>query len=232
MPVRRRNFRHKKAPRRGGKKYGKRKAKYQKAVITHMRGNGFSDQTSARLTYVQNLVLSPGLSFTTYAFRGNSLYDPDYTAGGHQPLYFDQYSEIYNKYRVMGCSIRVDTNNASTASALYFIAFPSTETGSLLSISAALEQGRAKAPKIIPLGQTMSSARLKSYCSTRKALGQTKTQVMDDDNAAGIGANPLQIWYWNLFWESTDGSSAVITHAIVKLTYYVQFFDRKIAVQS
>lgn len=231
MPVRR-NRRAKKTPYRKGRKLNKRKAKYQKAVITHMRGTGFSDMTSARLTYVDTLVLAPTATHTSYSFRGNSLYDPDYTGTGHQPLYFDQYSEIYNKYRVMGCSIRIDTNNASTASALYFIAYPSTDLGTLTTISQALEQNRAKAPKIIPLGQTYSSTRIKAYASSRKVLGLTKTQVMDEDNASTVGANPLQVWYWNLFWESTDGNADVITHAIVKLTYYVQFFDRKIAQQS
>jgi len=230
MPYRKKN--RAKNPRRKHRKYQKRKAKYQKAITTHMRGAGFADSVSVRLNYVDNLIVSPGAVYSSYVFRGNSCFDPDYTGTGHQPMYFDQYSEIYNKYRVLGCAIRVDLNNASTASALYFICFPSTDIATLTSVSQALEQGRAKSPKIVPLGQTMSSARIKEYCSTRKALGQTKVQVMDEDNAANIGATPNQVWYWNLFWESTDQNANVISHAIIKLTYYVQFFDKKVGTQS
>lgn len=197
-----------------------------------MKGAGFADSVNVKLNYVQNIIINPGVAIGSYVFRGNSLYDPDYTGGGHQPMYFDEYSAIYNKYRVLGCSIRIDANNASTASALYFICFPATDIGVITSISQALEQGRAKSPKIIPLGQTYSSSRLKQYVSTRKVLGQSKVQVMDDDNAAITTANPFQIWYWNLFWESTDSISNILSHCIVKLTYYCQFFDKKVASQS
>ena len=44
-----------------------------------------------------------------YSFRSNSIYDPDHTSTivGHQPLFYDQYAEIYEKYLVKACSITV-----------------------------------------------------------------------------------------------------------------------------
>jgi hypothetical protein len=33
-------------------------------------------------------------------FRANSLYDPDSTGTGHQPIYFDTFAALYSKYRV------------------------------------------------------------------------------------------------------------------------------------
>lgn len=230
MPYKRNH--RKKGHKRPAKKFNKRKAKYQKAVITHMKGSGFSDSVSARLTYVEQINLNPGSVYTQYVFRGNSLFDPNYTGGGHQPLYFDQYAAIYGKYRVMGCSIRIDSVSCAGTSAAYFVCFPSTETSAFTSISQVLEQGRAKAPRILPIAQRGPTGYLKSYCSTRKVLGLTKTQVMDDDNAASVGATPIQVWYWNLLWESTDAVTNIQINGVVKLTYYVQFFDRLIATQS
>lgn len=216
----------------GRKKYGKRKAKYQKAVITRMRGPGFSDSVYARLTYVEKFSITVASPIAQYVFRGNSCFDPNYTGTGHQPLYYDQYSAIYNKYRVLGSSIRVDVVNHSIDSAAHFAVFPSTDTQTFTSMSQVMEQGRAKSPKIIPLSQFGPMPIIKSYCSSRKALGLTKVQMGDDTVAALIGANPSQVWYWNIVTESTTSTIDIDQIFIVKLTYYVQFFDRSIVAES
>lgn len=39
-------------------------------------------------------------------FRANGLYDPEYAIGGHQPLYFDQMSALYNHYHVVASKIK------------------------------------------------------------------------------------------------------------------------------
>lgn len=43
--------------------------------------------------------------------RLNSLYDPDYSGSGHQPLYFDEWKVMFNKYIVYGCSYKVMIEN-------------------------------------------------------------------------------------------------------------------------
>lgn len=48
-------------------------------------------------------------------FRLNSLYDPDYTGTGHQPLGFDQWASVYDKYYVRRARIKVtELKDAST----------------------------------------------------------------------------------------------------------------------
>ena len=231
MPYRKRNYKNR-HPKKPYKKYGKKKAKYQKAVITRMKGAGFSDTLFVKLNYVESLNLSNGTPRIQYAFRGNSLFDPDYTAAGHQPMYFDQYAAIYNSYRVVGSAIKVNCINAQGLSACYFIMFPNTEVATLTSIPLALEQARAATANILPIAGGGPAARFKQYCSTRKACGLMKGESYDDSLAATTGNNPTQIWYWNLFWETSDSASNVTINGIVKLTYYVQFFDKKPGVLS
>lgn len=212
--------------------YHKKKARYQKAVVSRMRGPGLADTLFVRLTYVDQLVLAPGVPVAQHTFRGNSCFDPDYTGGGHQPLYFDQYATLYSKYRVVGSAIRVDSVNTSSTCAAYFICWPHTDVAGASTISQELEQGRAKAPKILPIAQRGPEGRLKSYCSTRKACGLTKAQMADDDFSALTGNNPIQIWYWNLLWGTTDTTTACTVNAVVKLTYYVQFYEKRIVSPS
>lgn len=40
-------------------------------------------------------------------FRCNGMFDPDFTLSGHQPLYFDQMSVVYNHYTVIGSKITI-----------------------------------------------------------------------------------------------------------------------------
>lgn len=40
-----------------------------------------------------------------YVFRANSIYDPDYSAAGHQPMGYDQLSALYAHYVVLSSTI-------------------------------------------------------------------------------------------------------------------------------
>jgi len=55
-----------------------------------------------------------------YGFRWNSIFDPDYSSGGHQPLYRDTYAGIYDHYAVVSARAKITFLN-STADQLAFI---------------------------------------------------------------------------------------------------------------
>lgn len=56
-----------------------------------------------RLTYCDTKTLVPAAGQARYVWRLNSLFDPDFTGGGHQPGYHDEWALLYKKYRVTGC---------------------------------------------------------------------------------------------------------------------------------
>ncbi len=50
--------------------------------------------------------LDPGIAGTVgQTFSTNSLFDPDVTGGGHQPMGFDQFANFYKQYTVLGAKI-------------------------------------------------------------------------------------------------------------------------------
>lgn len=59
-----------------------------------------------KLRYVTSQSMDAPINSTAvHTFRANSLYDPDYTILGHQPMGFDQWAAFYNKYVVVSCKI-------------------------------------------------------------------------------------------------------------------------------
>lgn len=219
--------------RRGAKKGRKaRKARRNAPTTTIVRSPGFTDTLYCKLKYATEVHFADGLSASTYySFRGNSLYDPDYTGTGHQPMYFDQYSAIYNRYRVMGAKIEINAINASGSSATYFVLQSGTDTIISANITELLEQSRAKISKVLPISQRVP-IKIKSYVSTRKACGLNKKQIFDEDFSALTTSSPNQIWYFNMLATSINNTSPLDFYFMATITYYVQFFDRKTQAQS
>lgn len=67
----------------------------------------FGSLTKPKITtsirYVDTIVMEPGINQATFAIRGNSINDPQYSVGGHQPLFHDQWNTLYTQYRVLKC---------------------------------------------------------------------------------------------------------------------------------
>lgn len=67
----------------------------------------------AKHKYTDQLVLSAGYTnndipaSALQSIRTASLFDPDRTNVGHQPLFFDEMALVYNQYRVLGARIRI-----------------------------------------------------------------------------------------------------------------------------
>lgn len=63
-----------------------------------------------RHRYVDNIAMPAASAAgfpSLYWFRANSVFDPDYTGTGHQPLYHDEMAAVYNFYTVIAAFIRV-----------------------------------------------------------------------------------------------------------------------------
>ena len=74
-----------------------------------------------------------GLAYNVY--NANGIWDPNFSATGHQPMGYDQWSTLYKTYRVKKCTIKAEcANNQSTVPCLFIIA-PSETTALLANAS-------------------------------------------------------------------------------------------------
>lgn len=69
------------------------------------RSVGFPKTLKFHHRYVETFSLTASGTAGIYRMNANGMYDPNYTGTGHQPMYFDQLSAIYNHYTVIGSKI-------------------------------------------------------------------------------------------------------------------------------
>jgi len=85
--------------RRGRKRRRTRRMRFSKNIVP--------DAKIVKFRYVDTVSRNPSVGgvASTYLFRANSIFDPDFTAIGHQPLGHDEWSVFYDHYTVLGARI-------------------------------------------------------------------------------------------------------------------------------
>lgn len=184
--------------------------------------------TKLRFNY-NGSVTGGAVATVTRTWRGNSVYDPDYTGTGAQPMGYDQYSTLYDFVVVLGSKINFKIlPGADTV--CQFCIFPSLNSSST-AVTLALRE--------IPYNRTATGGiyniegntfvRLKNYMSTAKIFCVSKQHIKDTINYAHSNAtNPTNQWYWHLEVETQGGAAASSLNFTydVWIDYYVMFKRR------
>lgn len=164
-----------------------------------------------------------------YTWRGNSIYDPDQTGTGAQPMGHDQMAAIYDKYSVIGSSFKAQFINNASQSTELFVA-PGNDIGfTNTNICTMMENGATKHVSIPAKTSGSGKATIRTYQTTRSITG---VRPSEDTNEAAFGANPTNAWYWNLELNSTPWSpvsTALTPQGIlwVTIVYYCKLTERK-----
>lgn len=188
-----------------------------------------ADRTMVKLKYMERIVFTSTAGVqSSQVFRGNSLFDPNQTGTGQQPLGFDEWCNFYANYRVKGAKINVQyVSPSSTTSA--------TQTWDVALYPALVttiaDQASAKVQPLVKyrMGNLGSNTiRLSSYVSTSKMFGTNKKAIdINDDYGALINTNPVNVWFFNMCCQPCDQSTSGSIVAYVTITYYAEFYNKK-----
>lgn len=205
------------------KKYKKNKNKFSPSFIINRSPTYFPDMYYTKLKYVQYIAFTPSAGLTTnHFFRGNSLYDPDFTGTGHQPLGYDQISNIYREVLVKGCLIHIEAM-CNTANDSAYIGLVPTDVTTAITIQNLSEEPRAVTKSI---QQGSGKLVLKKYMTTQKEFGLSKLGTQDDAFTHDAANNPISIWYWAIAVCDVNALNSPLIQMKITLTYDCVFFDR------
>lgn len=180
-----------------------------------------------------------GLS--SYTFNMNSIYDPDFSGTGHQPMFRDEMTARYSKYTVLASYISVTFGQYNTNACRYgIVASASSDPmpGSDSSRSLVEEHGysskianteppHVEANRNHPLRLRNSYDAKTWYKTTLSGL------LADDAKNTFANANPNETLHYYIWREAIDPAPAMDAELIeVEITYIVMWRDPKDVVPS
>lgn len=153
--------------------------------------NAFPTTMTTRHRYVETVLVPVGASSylaSSYAFRPNSMFDPNSTGTGHQPNNRDNMALVYEQYTVLSSKISV-AFPPSSQSYLGVVRFD-TQLGSTSSVEEILENPNlTQGNRILSdVGDKTKIARC-SYNAKRQSC-RGSNPLSDDNALTAVGSNP------------------------------------------
>lgn len=133
-----------------------------------------------------------------HVFRANSIFDPDLTGLGHQPLYRDSWAQFYNKYTVVSAKMVAEfVTQYETKVGQYWCATMVSDDPSdtPVDVTTLKERGKPKYTCTLLAGRdAVPSVRMVRAASSKRVMGVTN--VRDDPNyQATMASNPASTWF-------------------------------------
>lgn len=202
----------------------------KRAVIPRVKVNaglGFPKRMTMSHKY-HELVSLNSTSGTTafYKFLCNSMYDPNLTSTGHQPLYFDQMSSIYDHYTVIGAKISVKIIPTSNAGGAFFASLSQNDDSiQVATIDATIEQGGSG---VRLFNSNMTSPVypvMINKWSAKKTFGGS---VLANDNLQGTAlSSPSEQTVWCIAIKPCDNFTNINTYVDVTIQYIAVWDELK-----
>lgn len=192
------------------------------------------DRMLTKLRYVEFFDLSPQAAgppgMVAYSFR-NSIFDPNWTGLGHQPLWHDTLLLMYGTYRVLGMKYNLTVMNTNT-NQLGNIVTEHANGGpqsAAVGITTIMERRACRTYQLRP--SQSAPLRIKGYLYPGKPYGLGKKDFLADIGfEAAMGQNPAKNSHLNIY-AVTQNTSAIF-NCHMTLDYYVEFTNRILTGQS
>lgn len=197
----------------------------------YLKSGGLSAKKTVKMRYCQQVsITSTSGSMGTYVFRANSIFDPDYTGVGHQPLGHDEWAVLYNNYKVKSARININLgNNHDSVIPMMAITRTDDVTGATGNMDSVCEQPNTK---WVALSNGDAGPSVKTLSMGYVSSKQYPQLGKDDSLRPAFGANPAEGAYWVIKMQGISGSESVTVPLFVTITYIVELSVPKILTQS
>lgn len=164
-------------------------------------------------------------SYAEKVFRLNSMYDPDYSGVGSQPLGYDQWTAFYQRYKVLGvkykCSFAAPTSLTESMVSVIPNLVATTDTGA----TNALAEPYAKMSLWSPNGGWKPV--LSGYVDMRKILGLTKEEFGEENYSAAYNADPTSVVWFHVRVDTATAGFSGSVYFLLELDFDCEFYQRQ-----
>lgn len=179
------------------KKSYRRKRKFKKKStgynIVKTPNAGLPAKFSMKHRYVWTGAIDPAIGglATNRIFRANGMFDPDTTAGGNQPRFYDQMQALYDHFTVIGSKITVRMINTDTTHAVQCWITTRDSITSYTTPVDNTENAHCTSAVLGPKGSSKDQCTLTTKCNPAKFLGLA-SPMSEFDLRGNAAADPLE----------------------------------------
>ncbi len=204
----------------------------------YVTGDPFKPIMYTRLRYTDNYTFTTGTAGvygSEQIMRLNSIFDPDFTSGGHQPYGRDSLAILYNRYKVHACLMELVWTDPSEDGMV--VAAQLQGPGGVYSLTGKTvneikEQPMSATRVVNNTGKQVVI--MKQYIPIHKVIGITDLQFKADltQYSATMPATPSLNVFARMSAASLRGNASATIICRATFTYYCQCYDRIVLSQS
>jgi len=196
-----------------------KKSPYRKTKSNYTPNIGMPLVKRANLTYCQQFIATqttPAVPASN-RFLINSMYDPDSTGTGHQPMGYDQWSTFYKEYLVKGAKITATFTNVvpGNSPARVGITFMTVSSSLDADLTDRLERQSYKNTRLL-LGAIDSKQTVTAYYSGKKAF-DLKTLADEHQMRSVTTASPTLPAYLFVWVQEASGTGSLVEDILVEV---------------
>lgn len=217
----------------GGKRMFKRKNTGGRGYTSITKQTGRPQRMLAKLVYFDSGQLANSLGvFQIQQFNLNSLFDPDRSGIGTQPLGRDQWAIWYNRYRVYKVDyiitlVNLDPDQPANVGIINANGIP------VFTDNGVYEQPGAYVKQLSPRDGGLSRQEIRGSVYLPRLNGKTPSAYRaNDDTQALMSANPSEILTQSIVASPTLSGSEVNISYSVKYVYHCELFDPNTILKS
>jgi len=207
-----------------------------KTVVGVSSRAGFGTRKVVNMIYCEK-----GINVTTptvggagdYIFRINSIFDPNFTGGGHQPSLHDQMANIFERYTVYGCTYKVTFSNSSASNRQAVGVYVSDRSDTVADFTTLVEQGSVEWGTL-PVATAGGSQRtFTGYVDLPKLMGMEKDQYIADANyCPEFGSDPNDPAFLHCVYADIAGGGTTVITIVVELIFNTLCLGTRLIPQS
>jgi len=158
----------------------------------------------------------------------NSLFDPDVTGTGHQPMRFDNWKAFYENYIVIGASVKVQyipiQDDSTDAIPIVWGMRVSRASTGIADYQASAEQDNGPYTLTSDRG-SIGVSTLTARWSAKKFFNCTSLKDNMDRFGAAVTASPTEQAYLHVFAQDLNESVTVTLKILTTIDFHVIFSD-------
>lgn len=194
------------------------------AASSAIRSSVMPKMIRRQFNYVERVTINGGAGGAAgnYLFSCNSLYDPNRSSAGHQPLGFDQLMTMYDHFVVVGAEITATflspSETTSLAQQICAIGITDSASDNPTNIETILERGNIKFGMLGNQAGSGSQLTLTHKVDVGRFLGR-KSPLSDPQLKGSTSANPAEECFFQLSVASPSTGDPNTLDVLVSIVY-------------